>query len=186
MTIHWLYQGGGNSQNPNFGYFPAAVPTPTQTIQAASHRAPVQFCLQSELNFGAEGGPLLQYIADNTTGALLETPGSLNQDVLMVLLPPKHFLQHVYYRVVTAGPAGLTFDLRRVLIATPPTEPTLIGSAIATGLAGDAISSLSYQPNALITAPQGIVLRINEVEASGMGNFHVIVSATVSRFETGY
>lgn len=186
MTIHWLYQGGGNSQNPDFGYFPARVPTPSDTIQAASHRAPVQFALQSTLDFGAEGGPLIQYIDNTTTGALLETSGAEDQDILTLLLPPRHFLQHVYYRVVTPGPSGLTFDLRRVLIATPPTEPTLVGSAIATGIAGDATGYLSYQPNALVTAPQGIVLRINEVPAGGLGNFKVIVSAVVSRFETGY
>jgi hypothetical protein len=186
MTTHYLYQGGANQQNPGFGLYPAATPTPSTVILPAAHRAPIAYAIESVYDFGAEGGALAQYIADNTTGALLETPGATAQDIVIALLPIKHKVEEVFYEVITAGPAGLTFDLRRVEIQTPPTEPTLVGSAIATGISGAATGSNVYNVDAYVTVPQAIVLRINTVPAGGMGNFKVAVSAVVKRFKTGY
>lgn len=187
MTIHWLYSGGENHQNAGYGFFPSAVPTVAQVMPPAAHRAPVYFGIEQILDFGATQGSLYQYITQNTTGALLDTNGAADQDVFLVAIPIGHSIVRAYLSVVTAGTTGATADLRQVLVATPPTEPTLVGAALATGVAMDAVANFRYTPATQFngTALQGLVLRFPTIPTGGLGNLRVRVSAIIERPFTG-
>ena len=187
MTVHYLYAGGLRQQNSNYAQFPAAVPTPSQAFQPAAHLAPTDYAIGCVLDFGKLDGAFYQYLNDNTSGALLKTAGSLLQDVLTAIVPARHRLNYVYFRVETAGTTGATADIRHVLIATAPTEPTLIGSALASAVALDAVGTFLYTPGTPFngTTNTGIEIRFNEIPTGGLGDLRVFLSAHVTRFTAG-